>query len=223
MTTQRDFKRVVRSRMQKTGESYTAARAQLLRRSASPLLQPSIRPRTATKAAAAAPDFAALSGMTDAAIKKGTGCGWASWVHALDHAGAHQWPHRAIAQYVREKYDTPSWWTQSVAVGYERIKGLREKGQQRGGEYRTTRSKTFDVPLGRLYTAFRREKFTVRTATKNKSMRITWPDGTSVAVGFLAKGRSKSMVAVEHSKLESRAAAEKMKAMWGERLDTLKV
>ena len=221
MTTQRDFKRVVRSRMQKTGESYTAARAQLLRRNPSPSLQPSIKPRAVPAAAPADVDFAALSGMTDAAIKKGTGCGWASWVHALDHAGAHQWPHRAIAQYVREKYQTPSWWTQSVAVGYERIKGLREKGQQRGGEYRATRSKTFDVPLGKLYLAFRRQKFTVRTATRNKSMRITWPDGTSVAVGFVSKGRSKSLVAVEHGKLDSKAAAERMKVFWTERLDSL--
>jgi hypothetical protein len=29
MTTQKDFKRLVRGRMQKTGESYTAARANL--------------------------------------------------------------------------------------------------------------------------------------------------------------------------------------------------
>ena len=34
MTTQKDFKRLVRGRMQKTGESYTAARASLLAQSA---------------------------------------------------------------------------------------------------------------------------------------------------------------------------------------------
>lgn len=32
MPKQKDLKRVIRSRMQKTGESYTAARAQLLRK-----------------------------------------------------------------------------------------------------------------------------------------------------------------------------------------------
>ena len=32
MTTQKDFKRVVRARMQKTGESYTAARAHVVGR-----------------------------------------------------------------------------------------------------------------------------------------------------------------------------------------------
>ena len=222
MTTQKDFKRVVRSRMQKTGESYTAARAQLLRRTAAPRVHLSIKPSARVASVApAASAYPALAGMSDAAVKKGTGCTWASWVKALDHAGAQAWPHGAITRYLREKYDTPSWWTQMVAVGYERIKGLRERGQQRGGEYRCTKSRTFDAPLGRVYLAFRRGKYTVRTATKNKSMRITWPDGSSVAVGFAAKGRSKSQIAIEHSKLESKGAAERMKAFWTERLESL--
>jgi hypothetical protein len=223
MTTQKDFKRVVRSRMQKTGESYTAARAQLLRRTAAPPLELSIKPAPAAPARSAAPDFARLAGLSDVAVKQGTGCGWSNWVKALDHAGAQGWPHRAIAQYLREKYDTPSWWTQMVAVGYERIKGLRERGQQRSGDYRITKSRTVDAPVSRLYSAFRRQKFTVRSATKNRAMRITWPDGTSVVAGFVSKGRSKSQVAIEHSKLESKAAALKMKAYWAERLDTLEV
>jgi hypothetical protein len=222
MTTQKDFKRVVRSRMQKTGESYTAARAQLLGKSAAPRLELSIKPAApATSLAPAASASAGLAGMSDAAVKKGTGCGWSSWVKALDHAGAQEWPHRAITEYVREKYDTPSWWTQMVAVGYERIKGLRERGQQRAGDFRTSKSRTFDVSVSKLYSAFRRAKFTVRSATKNKSLRITWPDGTSVVVGFMSKGRSKSQVAIEHSRLASKAEAERMKAYWAEWLEAL--
>ena len=222
MTTQKDFKRVVRSRMQKTGESYTAARAQLLRRTAAPALELSIKPAApAASPKSAAPDFAGLAGMSDAAVKKGTGCGWSSWVKTLDYAGAQQWPHRAITQFVREKYDTPSWWTQMVAVGYERIKGLRARGQQRSGDYRITKSRTFDAPVSKVYAAFRRAKFTVRSTTRNRAMRITWPDGTAVEVRFVPKGRSKSQVAIEHSRLASKAAAEKVKAYWGERLETL--
>jgi len=144
-------------------------------------------------------------------------------VKSLDYAGAQEWPHRAIAQYVREKYHTPSWWTQMVTVGYERIKGLRERGQQRGGEFRCSKSRTFQAPVGRVYTAFRRLKFTVRSSSKNRFMRITWPDGTSVLASFVPKGRSKCLLAIEHSKLESKQAAERMKAMWTEKLGSLAV
>ncbi|HEU5154041.1 MAG TPA: hypothetical protein VFU03_04890, partial [Gemmatimonadales bacterium] len=114
MTTNKDFKRLVRGRMQKTGESYTTARANLLKHSLTPT----------PKQAPAAIDYAGLAGMSDVTIKARTGCTWERWVWALDRVDAHLWPHREIAQYVQEKYKVPDWWTQTVTVGYERIKGL---------------------------------------------------------------------------------------------------
>jgi hypothetical protein len=240
MTIQKDFKRLVRSRMQKTGESYTAARAQLLSkprsttRAATSLSRASSPAPTVSDAAAPAavlPDFAALAGMTDAAVKKATGCAWEKWVWALDKAGAHAWPHRAIAEYVHDKYKVQEWWCQQVTVGYERIKGLREIGQRRGGSYEASRSRTFDVPVGRLFRAWAEPRtrrkwlpadgFTVRTATKDRSMRITWADGTSVVLWFTAKGPKKSAVAVQHTRLATREATLESKAYWGEQLDKL--
>ena len=44
MPTQKLFKRRVRARMTKTGESYTAARRQLLRKVPEPGLEPSVEP-----------------------------------------------------------------------------------------------------------------------------------------------------------------------------------
>ena len=41
-----------------------------------------------------------------------------------------------------------------VTVGYERIRGLREKGQRRGGGYDVNKSKTVHVPIHKLYLAF---------------------------------------------------------------------
>jgi len=52
-------------------------------------------------------------------------------------------------------------------------------------------------------------------------MRITWPDGSSVVVGFLSKGNGKSSVHVQHGRLPDKAAADKVKAFWGERLGAL--
>ena len=63
---------------------------------------------------------------------------------------------------------------------------------------------------------------TVRTATRDKSMRITWPDGTSVEAMFSRKGAGKSQIAIAHTRLKApEAAATEMKAYRTERLGAL--
>ncbi|HYS53072.1 MAG TPA: SRPBCC domain-containing protein [Thermoanaerobaculia bacterium] len=201
MPKQKDLKRIVRSRMHKTGESYTAARLHIVRKKEG--------------------DFAERAGMSEAAIQRATGRSWAEWVKLLDDAGAISKPHREIAQYV-SSIGTPDWWSQTVTVGYERIRGLRDRGQRRGGGYEASKSKTFAVPVKKLFSAFRKlANFDVRSTTPNKRMRIAWDDGTTVEVMFLSKGDRKSAVAVTHQKLPDKAEAAKMKAWWGERLDAL--
>jgi len=228
MPANKDFKRLVRSRMQKTGEAYTTARAQLLKQK--PATARSATARSATVRPAAV-DYARLAGRSDAIIKERTGCTWERWVKALDYAQAYTWTHREIARHVHEKYKVAGWWAQAVTVGYERIKGLRALGQRRDGSFEANKSRTFSVPLVRLYRAFNDARtraqwlpgvdLTVRTATRGKSMRITWPDRTSVAVGFSGRGAGKSQVAVQHEKLADRAAQARMKQYWAERLDAL--
>ena len=52
-------------------------------------------------------------------------------------------------------------------------------------------------------------------------MRITWPDGTSVALGFTRKGAAKGQVQIQHSKLADKSAATRIKRYWEERLAAL--
>jgi len=224
MPAQKDFKRVVRARMVKTGESYTAARVQLLNKKAAASPAPAPPPPTPA-------DYAKLAGLSDEAVKAKTGCTWERWVWALDQVNAHQWPHRAIAEYAHDKYKVPDWWSQTVTVGYERIKGIRDIGQRRGGSYEATKSKTFPVSVSKLYRAFgdkrTRERWlngadlAIRKATPNRSMRITWGDGTSVELWFTVKDRSKAQVAVQCTKLPSKEAAAQKKRYWEERLAAL--
>ena len=212
MTENKDLKRIVRARMTKTGESYTAARAHIAK-----------TPRPI--------DYAKLAGMSSAVIQEKTGCTWEKWVKSLDYHGAEKMSHRDIAKLVSEKYKVPSWWTQTVTVGYERIKGLRARGQRRDGTFEAGKSRTFNVPVQTLYDAWadaRTRKrwldgaeIKIRTATSPKSMRITWSDGNIIAVGFYPKGPDKSSVAVQHPKLPDRATADSLKKYWSERLDDL--
>lgn len=114
---------------------------------------------------------------------------------------------------------------------YERIKGLRAVGQRREGLFEAGKSKTFPVPLAQLYEAFSDARIrrrwlhdvdlTIRTAAREKSMRITWPDRTSVVVGFTSRGGGKSQVSLVHEKLPDRAAVSRMKEYWSDRLAEL--
>jgi hypothetical protein len=223
MPANKDFKRLVRGRMQKTGEAYTTAHAHLLRQKPPTTTSSSRRP--------APSEYAGIAGRSDAILKERTGCTWERWVKALDRAKAYTWPHGKIAKYVQDRYKTNGWWAQTVTVGYERIKGLRAVGQRRDGSYEANKSKTFAASLERLYRAFSdkrtRERWLpgvdlkIRTATRGKSMRITWPDQTSLVVGFLRTGTGKSQVAVQHGKLPNRDSAARMKQYWADRLSAL--
>jgi len=212
MPKQKDLKRRVRSRMQKTGESYTTARTHVLRKTSRPA------------------DFAALAGISDETVQARTGRTWQRWVKALDAVGAASMPHREIAHHVRETYEVSNWWAQTVTVAYERIRGLREKGQRRGGGFDVNKSKTYPVPIQRLYRAFGAQgrrgwlgdgKVTVRKATPNKTMRLRFEDGTPVEVHFTAKGAKKSQVQLQHRQRPSKSDADRIRAFWTERLEAL--
>jgi uncharacterized protein YndB with AHSA1/START domain len=232
MPRQKDFKRLVRTRMLKTGESYTAARARLLAKSGTrPSSSENGRRAPHTPAQPSKPDYAALAGMSDATVKAKTGCTWERWVTALDYHGAATMSHRDIAQLVRDKYKVGPWWTQMVTVGYERITGLRARGQRRDGTYEAAKSRTVPVAVTKLYDAWaapakRRgwldgATFTVRTRIRPKSMRLGFDDGSIAVIYFESKGKSKSTVSVQHTKLPDKEAADQLKQFWGERLDAL--
>lgn len=225
MPTQKDLKRRVRERMRKTGESYTSARAKLLAKRPA---RPPAAQASAAPAAAPPSDLAALGGMSDAAVAEKTGRTWQEWVAELDRSGAVALPHPAIARLLRTEHGLPSWWAQMVTVGYERIRGLRERGQRRDGRFDVHKSKTYPVSRLRLWTAFGRGKLwlgeegvRLSKATKPRSMRLRWADGTPIEVSFLDKGAAKSQVQLQHRNRPTREDAARLRAFWSERLAVL--
>jgi hypothetical protein len=216
MTRQKSFKRLVRARMGKTGESYTSARAALL--GAEPP-QPNDKPALAT---------------SDAAIRERTGRGWEEWFDLLDEWGAADRTHRDIARWIAEQQgiDPLAWNAQAVAYSYERARGLREVGERADG-FAVSSSKTVAAPVERLYEAFVDATLRARwlpdgelrerTALKPKSARFDWGDGaTRVNVFFAGKGEAKSTATVQHERLADGAEAARMKAYWRERMSALK-
>lgn len=176
-------------------------------------------------------EVAKAGGISSAAVQKATGKTWTEWCASLDAAGAAQMTHQEIVAGLVGQ-GVGGWWRQMVAVGYEQERGLRSKNMSCKGEYQASASKTLGVPLSRLYKAWGDAKvrsgwltdndFTVRKATPNKSMRITWIDGhSSVEVNFYAKGENKSQVTVQHSKLADSKHVMRVKKYWGEALARL--
>jgi hypothetical protein len=230
MPKDKDRKRLVRARMQKTGESYTTARERVSKRARAAQEETREQALSASPSADAV-DHATLAGMNDAAVAAKTQRTWKEWVEVLDAAGAAALSHRDTAALLRSEHGLTGWWSQTVTVGYERIRGLRDKGQQRAdGTYRMGKSKTLPVPIDVLYAAFdSRERkrwlgegvLVVRKATRCKSMRCTADDGSRVDVYFWEKGQAKSLVHIEQPKLPSKTRAEELRTLWTRRLAAL--
>jgi hypothetical protein len=216
MTTQRSFKRLVRSRMDKTGESYTAARAMLL--------------SGEERGAAEEPPLLA----SDERILDRTGRGWEEWFDLLDDWGATERPHREIARWVADQLGIGPlvWDAQAITSSYERARGLRAVGETEQG-FAASTSRTVAVPVEQLFDAVVDEsqrrswlpdgELNERTATRPRSARFDWGDGSSrVIVAFDKKGDEKSTMALQHVRLPDGQEAERMKAYWRERVSALK-
>ena len=215
MTTQKTLKQRVRARSAKTGESYTAARAQLLRKASPP-----------------APDSMELTGMTDDAMRRGSGKPIGEWLTILDAWGATERRHPEIARWLVSEHGIGGWWAQSVTVGYERARGRRALHERPDG-YEVSASRTIIASAERISDAFTDESvrgqwlpdapISVRTANRGRSARFDWGDPPSL-VGFnlFPKGEARTQIGLAHQKLPNADTAERIKLMWRERLSALK-
>jgi hypothetical protein len=205
MTTQKSFKRLVRSRMEKTGESYTAARSALL--------------------TAREPGAEPVLTSPDATIRERTGRGWEEWFDLLDEWGAAERSHKEIARFLATQLDVEplGWNAQAITTSYERARRGREVGERADGSFTATISKTVAVPVEALYDAFGDDALSVRTATRPRSARYDFADtGSRVHATFIAKDAAKSTIALEHSRLPDAGEVARMKGYWRDRLDALK-
>jgi uncharacterized protein YndB with AHSA1/START domain len=217
MTKQRSFKHLVRARMEKTGESYAAARAVLL--AATEPTPGTERPPLVT---------------SDENIRRRTGRGWEEWFDLLDDWGAAQRTHRETARWVAEQLGIGPlvWEAQAVTHSYERVRGLRDVGEHADG-FAVTAQKTIAVPVERVFDAFvdplLRErwlpgvKLGERTATRPKVAHFDWAGtGSRLHVTFVDKGDGRSLAAVQHARLADAAEADRMRALWRAALAALK-
>jgi hypothetical protein len=174
------------------------------------------------------PPRVAEPGVSDASVQKATGKSWDEWFALLDtwHGTTHN--HTEIARHVHETYGIDGWWAQSVTVGYERARGMRALHERPDG-FSMNASKTFPVPVERLFAAFveqdERERWLEavelrnRTNQPHKSARFdVLPGETRLAVTFVAKGPQKAVAQLQQDRLGSADEVTRWKALWKEQL-----
>jgi uncharacterized protein YndB with AHSA1/START domain len=239
MPTQKIFKQRVRARMSKTGESYAAARRQLIRKAGDTepaVAEPAAVPTPALEAAAP-PSTRNEIGSADLAVSeeamiRATGRGHADWFAMLDAWGATDQGHTAIARWLRESNGVPGWWAQSITVSYERARGMRGRYQQRDG-YSVSATKTVAVPPETALAAFTdaatRGRWLPDAPMRRRptraalTARFDWSEPVSrVVVTIVPKGDGKSTVAVTHEQIQEPEIAERLKSAWRDRLGALK-
>ena len=219
MTTDKARKRAVRSRMEKTGERYAAARRNVVRDAA-------VAEPTPLPARVADP------GMNDASLTKGTGHGWDHWLRLLDEWGGTDHTHTEIARHVHDELGVGDWWSQTVTVGYERARGMRALHQRPEG-FEVSISKTVAMPALEAWRAFaepsRRARWLdtalrMRTGTRTmgRSARFDVPaDGTRINVTFTEKDGGRSVVTITNVQLADAGAVDRQRAGWRRRLAAL--
>ncbi len=221
MTTQKAFKQRVRARAARTGESYTAARARLIRRadaSSAPTPDPI--------------DTKLLAGVSEEAMLQRTGRPLADWFDLLDAWGAGSRTHTEIARWLVAEHHVDGWWSQTITVGYERARGRRVLHQTAAG---------FSVGVTRTVAATREEVLAAfrdpdrraawfpgaplhtHAGYTGKRGRYDWTDPASkVWVDLLPKADGRTTVTVTHERLPDADAVATMKERWRSALDRLR-
>ena len=212
MTQYRSFKRLVRLRMDKTGESYTAARAVLL--SGTVPIEPGTKPPLAT---------------SDERIRERTGMGWEQWFDLLDGSVSPAATHREIARWVADylEIEPLAWNAQALTHSYEVARRGKLTGQHEDG-FTATASRTVAAPPETVHETFEAwlsgAPLAVRSTSLPRVVRYDWTaDGSRVSITMDAKdGGNSCLVSVSHSRIPDAAAYDERKAWWRERLLTLK-
>ena len=232
MTTDKARKRAVRTRMQKTGERYAAARRHVTAiADDTPAPPEAVEP--AQPSTADLPPRVADPGMAEDGIRKGTGQGWDDWFRELDAWGATSRTHTEIARHVGTSYDITGWWAQTVTVGYERARGMRAKHETTRG-FEVSVSKTVAAPPEAVWAAVADpaslagwigpERVEARARGSKAGVRVRYDvpgDGTRFGIFLTPKGDGRTVVTVTHERLAGPGAVAERRAFWRERLGRL--
>jgi len=91
--------------------------------------------------------------ITDKTVAERTGRSWEEWFTILDKWGAQEKGHKLTAKFLAEEWKVSPWWSQTITVRYEQMRGKRRLGQRSDGKFavsvtrsiKTTNEKAWDA------------------------------------------------------------------------------
>jgi hypothetical protein len=232
MTRQQTFKRRVRDRMAKTGESYTTARRQLLASAGDLFDEPredSSAPTTAAPPSAAQRARRQLLERRRAWVGEATGRQMDEWIRLLDQAGARDLTHNQIWRWLAEAGEVADGsLREAITITYEQEIGRREMGQSCEGDYPASVSRplkaTVDEVLQRWLEliggtrSFNGAKLvaepSVSATEKFRYWRAKLTDGTRVTVTIWRMPDGRASLGIQQRAFPDRASADASKAYW---------
>ena len=167
------------------------------------------------------------------ALETGSGIRWETWLKLLE---PHQdLSHTDMAKVAYEEImkkglaKSPEWWAQGVALAYEQHIGRRQPGQTCDGKFSVTVSKTYPGDMDRVLATWVEQVGEQREfqgdvmigeprlsqSEKWRYWRCTLDYGSIVSVNIQTKpSGDKSILAINHDKLESSEAVEAWRSYW---------
>ncbi len=162
--------------------------------------------------------------LSDDALRERTGQGWDDWCDVVEAWPSSDGGHTAIATYLRDERGVDAWWAQTIAVGYERIVGLRLPYQRPDGTFTANKSMTVGADADLLRTLlldeeqrrhlFPGEDTSLRSKPASKAVRLKIGPGVAV---FSLEGRNdKTKVTIGHEELPTYDDVAQWKFYWSE-------
>jgi hypothetical protein len=171
----------------------------------------------------------------DERLRDATGRSRAEWYALLDEAGAQEWDHTRIARWLGGAHDVDGWWAQSVTVGFEQSRGMREPGQRSDGSWEANATKTLYTTRESLWPHLadedlRRDWLDVYWqmvgGTEPRSLRLTADDGSRITLLVEElppgrDGRAKVRLSAQHVGLPDASTVGETKKFWRDSLAAL--
>jgi hypothetical protein len=249
MTQAKKLKKAVRARSRKTGESYAAARRQVLAARQKRSQRPAPELVAAPLPAAMGRSKPQKAGLNDANVVKKTGHGFEHWFSVLDAFGAKEKGHTASAEHLYEAHGVPGWHAQMITVAYERERGIRALNQRCDGSFEVSVSRTLpadatdvvdaignarrreawlegaDPDLARALNAAFEGPKARKVTIANKSycyarLRYPW-DGAAVDILITKKPKGGSSIVAANHGLPDAGLVEKRRRLWRAALGSL--
>jgi hypothetical protein len=250
MTRQKKLKKTIRARSRKTGESYTAARRQVLE-----ARRRKVGGATLAAASKAPPTAAPPRGpsarprrQSEASVIEKTGHGLDHWFAVLDAFDATKKGHTASAAHLYEAHGVPGWHSQMITVAYERERGLRAMNQTSAGDFQVSITKSLPAAVAEVADAIGRadrrrawlrgadpalsralnaafvgskaKQVTMKSPTHAR-LRFRW-DRSTVEIHVYGKPKGGSSIVAANTGLERAELVEQRRAQWKAALEALK-